>query len=335
MEPINIAICTGIEKDLQRRIAAVDPRVRVWNIADLLRTELRLAAQGKEPDYVPLDARLCEAEIMLLLRSPARLFDRAPRLRWVQLASAGVDHGARAGLLEGEVIITNASGIHATPIGEYVLGTVLMFARRALRSFRQQREKHWERFPTAEVRGKTMGIIGLGNIGNEVARLARAFGMRVVATRRSAVRRQSGVDGVDLVYPAAGLPQLLAEADFVVLSLPLTPETKALIGEDELRAMKPSAYLINISRGAVVDEEALVVALREGWIAGAGLDVFAREPLPADSELWELPNAIVTSHIAGLSELYNQRLVDLFCDNLQRYLAGQPLRNVVDKMLAY
>jgi phosphoglycerate dehydrogenase-like enzyme len=174
----------------------------------------------------------------------------------------------------------------------------------------------------------------MGHIGGEVARLAKAFGCRVLATRRSVSERAAG-EGVDELLPASALPYLLAQSDFVVLCVPLTGETRHLIGEAELRAMKPTAVLINIARGAVVDEAALVRALKEGWIAGAGLDVFEQEPLPEDSALWSLENVILTPHISGGTEIYNQRATGIFCENLRRYLAGEPLMNLADAERGY
>lgn len=179
-----------------------------------------------------------------------------------------------------------------------------------------------------------MGIVGLGSIGREVARLAKAFGMRVIATRRSA-KLISRARYVDILLPREHQIELLSDSDFVVLTLPLTPETRRLIGEKELRAMKSTAYLINVARGGIVDEEALIHALNARWIAGAGLDVFATEPLPADSRLWELPNVIFTPHIGGATEDYVLRATKVFHENLRRYLNGKKLLNVVDKKKGY
>jgi len=232
-------------------------------------------------------------------------------------------------------MITSASGIHATPIAEYVLGAMLMLARKALLSLENQRHRHWKLFAPSELREKTLGVVGLGNIGREVARLAKAFRMRVVATRRSIINQESNVMGVDKVYPPSDIIDLLNECDFVVRSPPLTRESAKMIGEKELRAMKPTAYLINIARGGVIDQSTLVTALKENWIAGAALDVFENEPLPQENELWQLPNVIVTPHIAGLSEMYWSRLTDLFCQNLKRYLDGESLINIVDKEKGY
>jgi phosphoglycerate dehydrogenase-like enzyme len=175
----------------------------------------------------------------------------------------------------------------------------------------------------------------MGAIGSRVAELAHALGMRVLAIRRSVAERGQGEAPVDELLPPADLSYLLSESDYVVLAVPLTPESTKMIGERELRAMKPSAVLINIARGSVIDEPVLVRALKERWIAGAALDVFEREPLPSDSELWALDNVLLTPHISGGTPRYMERAVDLFCDNLRRYLAGEPLRNVVDVARGY
>ena len=181
---------------------------------------------------------------------------------------------------------------------------------------------------------QTIGIIGLGRIGRRVAHLASAFGMRVLATSRSA--RSGDVDpAVHQLYPLQQLHELLQQCDYVVLAVPLTSETESLIGEAELRAMRPHAYLVNIARGRIIDEQALVRALREGWIGGAGLDVAAEEPLPADSPLYSMPNVILTPHISGVSVHYEQRLAALFADNLQRYRSGQALLNLYDSARGY
>jgi D-2-hydroxyacid dehydrogenase (NADP+) len=229
-------------------------------------------------------------------------------------------------------MLTSSSGLHATPIGEFVLCVMLMFAKGVHRVVRAQERHEWARYMPQELYGKTVGVVGFGHIGGEVARLAKAFGCRVIAMRRS---EPVADERVDAFVPVAELPRLLGESDFVVLSVPLTSETHHLIGEAELRAMKPSAVLINISRGGVVDETALVRALKEGWIAGAGLDVFEQEPLPPESELWDLENAIVSPHISGGTEIYNDRATGIFCENLRRYLAGEPLMNLADPARGY
>jgi phosphoglycerate dehydrogenase-like enzyme len=185
-----------------------------------------------------------------------------------------------------------------------------------------------------ELHGRTLGIVGLGSIGRRIAQVARTFGMKVIATRLSLHAEEHDPD-VDHVYPQEQLLTVLNQSDYVVIAVPLTERTEKMIGERELRAMQPNTYLVNIARGAVIDEVALLQALREQWIAGAGLDVTAQEPLTADSPLYDAPNVILTPHISGATEHYDERLTDIFADNLQRYRAGQPLRNLYDPQRGY
>ncbi len=346
MSDMNLVVALPLEADLLEQLRKVDPRLRVTPLGpdELALFWRRGGADGaqRQASRERLDAALAEAEV--LFGFPPRgdllqhLESTLPRLRWFQTASAGVDRLLDSGLLakfaERGIVVTNASGLHATPIGEYILAAMLMFAKGAHRFIRAQDRHEWIRFMPSRLRDKTVGIVGMGAIGGEAARLARAFGCRVLGVRRSATDRSENGDGVTLLPPAE-LPSLLRESDYVVLAVPLTPETRHLVGEAELRAMKPTACLVNIARGSVVDEAALVRALKEGWIAGAVLDVFEQEPLPPESELWALENVIVSPHISGGMEGYNQGAVEILTDNLRRYLAGQPLRNVVDPDLGY
>ncbi|MFC2016323.1 D-2-hydroxyacid dehydrogenase [Chloroflexota bacterium] len=330
MESLNVLITSRVDDEYLRKIASVSPKINLTDVSDLFRAEQGgdLVSKGK------LDALLTEADVIFAFRLPQRVFTRAPNLKWIQLMSAGVDYFLDADMLESPVILTNASGIHATAISEYILGLMLMFVKQAPLCFQLKQEKQWRRFTPSVLRSKTVGIVGLGSIGREVARLANAFGMRVLATRRSA-KRVGRARYVDIMLPSDQLQQLLSESDFVVLTVPFTPETSKLIGEEELRIMKSTAYLINIARGGVVDEEALIRALDEHWIAGAGLDVFATEPLPANSRLWEFPNVILSSHISGGLEDYVMRATEVFSENLRRYVNGEKLLNVVDKKKGY
>jgi D-2-hydroxyacid dehydrogenase (NADP+) len=330
VETVNVLVNTPIGDELLQQITNVSPRIELSNVFELARAEQK----GDFARKSELDVLLAEAEVIYGLRLPKNMIARAPKLKWVQVMSAGVDRFLDDEFRQSSVMMTSVSGMHATPIGEIVLERMLMFAKQAPLCFQLKQEKQWQRFMPTVLRSKTVGIVGLGNIGREVARLAKAFGMRVVANRRSA-KRVMRAKYVDILLPREQLPRLLSESDFVVLSLPFTSETNKLIGEKELRTMKPTAYLINIARGSIVDEEALIRALDEQWIAGAGLDVFATEPLPADSRLWDFPNVIFSPHIAGGMEDYNIRATELFCENLRRYLSGKNLLNVIDKKKGY
>jgi len=251
---------------------------------------------------------------------------RIERLKWFHTFSAGTDSPAFRQIVERGTVLTNSSGASAPSIAQYVLAMMLHRVKRMDDWHAAQQRREWAPVQTSELTGQTAGIIGTGAIGTAVARLAQAFGMRVLGMRRS----EAPAAHVDETLPRARLRELLQRSDFVVLACPLTSETERLIGEDELRAMKPTATLINVARGRIVDEAALITALREDWIAGACLDVFATEPLPAASPLWSLPNAIVTPHNSGYSPLNNARAMAIFLDNLGRFVRGEPLRNVVE-----
>jgi phosphoglycerate dehydrogenase-like enzyme len=267
---------------------------------------------------------------------PQDLLTRASRLRWLQEWGAGVDwllsHPEVADL---EFTLTNASGVHAIPISEQILGDLLAFARQLPAAVRAQDRRTWQaakRDQLFELAGQTMLLVGVGAIGERTAQIASALGMRVLGIRRNPA---GDLPGIEAIYAPDKLLELLPQADCVVLTVPLSRATQGMIGEPELRAMKPTSYLINIGRGGTIQQPALIQALREGWIAGAGLDVFDEEPLPASSPLWELKNVIITAHYAGLTPAYDQRALAILLDNLRRYRAGEPLRNVVDKAAGY
>jgi phosphoglycerate dehydrogenase-like enzyme len=261
------------------------------------------------------------------------------RLRWVQAPAAGVAHMLSAELAASPIVLTSARGVRARAIAEHVMLMALALARQLPLVMRRQSERTWalDEIETAgtirTLHGRQMGIVGLGSIGGEVARLAAGFGMRVVATRRNADRPRP--DGVVEVLPAARLTDLVSSSDVIVLSAALTGETRRLVDRDVLAHVKRGAWLINIGRGQLVDDDALIEALRDGRLGGAALDVFRREPLPADSPYWDLPNLIVTPHLSGAMEDYWTPLVALFAENLRRFEKGQPLMNVVDKVAGY
>jgi phosphoglycerate dehydrogenase-like enzyme len=273
-----------------------------------------------------------------------------PRLRWVQLHSAGANHLVDTWLWESDITITTSSGIHASTIAEYVLMMMLAFAHRLRRMVDYQARAEWpkgrwRKFVPQELRGATVGVIGYGSIGRQVGRLARALGMRVLAMHRGGGQSPASYELPELardpdtepdrLYTSDHLFDALAECDYVVLAVPYTSATHHLIDQAALRAMKPSAVLINIARGAIVDELALVRALREGWIAGAALDVFEEEPLPQESPLWKMDNVIISPHVAGFTPHYDDRATALFAENLRRYVSGEPLLNRVDREREY
>jgi phosphoglycerate dehydrogenase-like enzyme len=273
---------------------------------------------------------------------------RVPSLRWVQLHSAGVNHVLDTPLWESDVPITTVSGIHAPPMAEYVLMMMLALTHRlpAMLYYQGRGEwpsQRWRKFVPQELRGATVGVVGYGSIGREIGRLARAFGMRVLGARRGGTPEtasyelpaSAGGDEPDRLYGSNQLLEMLPECDYVVLTVPYTSATHHLIDQQALRAMKPASVLINVARGSVVDEAALVQALREESIAGAALDVFEEEPLPDDSPLWKMDNVIISPHVAGFTPHYDDRATALFAENLRRYLEGEPLLNQVERGREY
>jgi phosphoglycerate dehydrogenase-like enzyme len=354
-EPVEVTIALPVPTDLIARISAVSPLVRVSPLTRAQRLIYRdgrpLWAGYQEPtgadDETEEEARATlertlEATEVLLTNPivPENIVTRAPALRLLQLTSAGFDRLLEADVVRSDrVQVTTASGLHAVPISEYILGAMIAFAKGFPRALDAQTERQWRPYWPQELEGATVAVIGFGAIGRRTCELARGLGMRVLAVRRSITRRMSGKEcgepSVDEMHPASALPQVLTAADYVVLAVPLTDESRGMIGERELTAMKPSAVIINIARGAVIDQPALVEALKSGVIAGAALDVTDPEPPPAEDELWTVPNVMITPHISGGTPRYMERAVEIFCDNLDRYLSGKPLRNVVDPSRGY
>jgi phosphoglycerate dehydrogenase-like enzyme len=278
---------------------------------------------------------LAQAEVMLDVDQPsvADFRRKAPLVRWIQSSSSGIGEWVRRlDIVDAPIVATNAAGIHAVPLAEFVVFAMLHFARSWPRMAAEQRAHHWQRCAIETLDGKTLGIIGLGHVGRTVARLARPFGMRVLGVKRTP--GAVPVD-VDAVYGTEQLPEVLAQSHYLVLSVPHTAETVGLIGASELARLPQGAVLINIARGSLVDEGALIEALRSGHLGGAALDVVAREPLAAESPLWDMQNVIVTPHSMSTAVDENERLTELFCENLRLYLDGKPLRNVVDKQRGY
>jgi len=297
MDFINVLVISSISEESLRQIAAVSPKINLSNASDLWDSPDMVTAERKgDFSNEKFDALLAQAEVLYGFRPPRNLVARAPKLKWIQATVAGVDHFLDTDIVQSPVIVTNTRGIHSQ-VSELTLEMMLMFAKRASFCFQLKQAKRWEPFTPEVLHAKTLGILGLGNIGQEVARLAKAFHMRVVATKVRQVRSRY----VDVVLPPERLRELLSESDFVVITLPFTPQTNKLLGEAELRAMKPTAYLINVARGGIVDDDVLIRALSENWIAGAGLDVLSKEPPEALNPLLHMPNVIVSPHSAFMS----------------------------------
>jgi len=257
----------------------------------------------------------------------------APNLRWIQTSSAGVGRAAQAmGIQPGELVITTASGVHARPLAEFVMMVLLMGAKEYCRVVRDQSAHRWERFCSDELSGKTLAIVGAGRVGREIAKLSRAFDMRPVGLTREFRANRAAELGLDRLYARHELHEMLAGADAVVVCAPHTPDTENMIGAAEFALLKPGVTFINIGRGQLVDETALVEKLRDGTIGFAGLDVFQTEPLPADSPLWDFPNVIVNPHSASTSHYENGRITDILLHNLHAFIEGRhdDLRNVLD-----
>ncbi len=320
-----ITVLVGLDPESEDAAAF---REAVARIPD---AQKRVALQFADGDGI--NTAISEAEVFVCGSFSEEALKNAARLKWVSFWSAGLDNKLTPALLERSPIITNASGVHGANIAEHVLMFMLMFTRRMNLLFRDQIETKWgHHFASrsegaGELTGQTLGIVGLGRIGEALAKRAKSFEMRVIAVKRDPSSRYSGEIELDAVYGAEELPRLLAESDHVCLSVPYSPQTHHLINGENLPQMKPSAFLYNIGRGKSVDEAALIEALKAGTIAGAGLDVFETEPLPSDSPLWTMENVLITPHNSGMTPHYFTRTASLFAENLERYLNGEPLNN--------
>ena len=254
-----------------------------------------------------------------------------PSLRWIQLCSTGFSDNITPKILDGRVTLTNSPGIHTIPIAESILAAVLEHAKHLGQRRVDQRDRRWRQLMCEDLEGQTILLVGLGNLGKRVAHLCKTFDMRVIGTKK----KVELVPNVDEVFPVSQLIERLSEADYVVELAPLTQETEGLIDEAAFRAMKRNCYFINVGRGRVADEQVMIRALREGWISGAYLDCFGVEPLPLDSPLWELGNVFIVPHDSHSSPKIGDRIVTQFCENLRRYVTGEPLLNVCDPHRGY
>ena len=350
MTRTQVLIASPLEAELAARIQAADPRAEVLFEPDLLPPARYPGDHRGDPSFARdaegearWRALLDRAEVLFGVPEDsteglAEVVNGLPRLRWVHATSAGAGEQVRkAGLsLEAlkRVVITTSSGVHAVPLAEFAILGLLAMAKELPRLIEDQRARAWPevRRPVRELSGQTLFLLGLGEIGREVARLGKALGMRTVGFRRT---EGPPPEWVDEVHGPERLAELAGQADAMVVSLPMTEQTAGLVDRAIIERLPASCVFVNIGRGGVVDEPALIDALRDRRIAGAVLDVFATEPLPADSPLWTLPNVVVTPHAAALSARENERIAELFADNLRRYLDGRPLRNVVEPGLYY
>jgi len=336
--PIETLITVPFSEVLLNRLQGVSPKLNITPF---------LAARAED---VPAEI-WARTEILYtgtILPDP----DQAPALRWIQFHFAGIDRFVDVPIVQQSgMLVTNISGAAVSQMAEYVLSMMLALGRKIPALVASQKKSEWpkdrfERFSPFELRGKTVGIVGYGSVGRQIARLLLPFGVTVLATKRNAKQPQDRdycVEGmgdpqgdfVQRLYPAQALHSMLKECHFVVVTVPLTPQTQGLLDAKMLAALRPGAFLIDVSRGGIVEPAGLLEALKSGQLAGAALDVFPEEPLPPHSPLWQLPNVIITPHISGSSTKYNERAVDLFSENLHRYLGGLPLYNIFDPQRGY
>ena len=342
MPGTTVLIASPLEPELVERLASAVPEVEVLFEPDLLPVPRYPCEHGgTKPDLDAAQAQrwsalLAAADVSFDFdwRDPAAMATTAPRLRWVQATSAGIGgFVSRTGLDRSSITFTTAAGTHAVPLAEFALTGVLDLAKGVPHLRAQQAAHRWERYATSSVRGRRAVVVGLGSIGRETCRLLDAVGLDVVGVGRPGSTYD--VPPSVRVVSTDGLDEVLPTAEVVVLATPLTEETTGLLSRDRITALPPGAIVVNVARGQVVDEAALVEHLTSGHLGGAALDVFEVEPLPASSPLWDLPNVIVSPHSASTLVSENAKLVDLFVDNLRRFLAGRPLRNTYDATKGY
>lgn len=318
-------------------------RYRLWNapswVGERLRAEFPAIEVVQLPGYDGMDKEIGDTEIFAGASLRPEQFRRAGRLRWIHSPSTAVHHLLLPEIVASDVVVTNGRTIHGLVVAEHTMALVLALARQIPMAVRYQEQRVWAQGIMSEgaalpreLDGATLLVIGAGSIGRNLIPRAKAFGMKVIVVRESV---DKGAEGGDEVHRPAELDCLLPRADFVVIAAPTTPGTVALFNRDRFAKMKPDAYLLNVSRGALVDEAALIEALQGRRIAGAALDVAATEPLPPESPLWTQPNLLISPHLGGVAGKLWERHYALIADNLGRYIAGQPLRNVVDKTKGY
>jgi phosphoglycerate dehydrogenase-like enzyme len=320
---VNILCVWPLNEQQLNRIRAVSPAVHL---------------EKQVYDASTLAGYLKDVEVLCTIHFPLDPVD-FPRLRWIQNYGAGTEHLFGKPVMRSSVTITSAHGFHGPPMAEYVMTALLAWTRKFPQMAEYQKRHDWpanarQLFSSDGVRGKIMGILGFGHVGRAVAHMARTLGMRVLAMDEAAPA-ESADSPAERFFRPAELSQMLPLCDYIVVCLPLTPATTGFVGEAAFRFMQPHAYLINIARGKVVNQDALIHALRDRTIAGATVDVVDPEPLPPSSDLWDCPNLTITPHVSTLTYHYDDDLVDYFCENLRRYLAGQPLMNVIDHERGY
>ncbi|HTW19518.1 MAG TPA: D-2-hydroxyacid dehydrogenase [Mycobacteriales bacterium] len=337
-----LLVCSYLEPDLVERIRLAQPDLDVIDVPELLPVPRYPCDHGgavrelSAAELAHWDALLAGAEICFDFdwRDPAHLPARAPELRWVQATSAGIGgYVERLGIADAGIAFTTAAGVHAVPLAEFVLAGVLHFVKDIPYLERMQAEKRWERYAAGALAGRRALVVGLGSIGRQVAAVLAAMGVEVWGAGRPGHHYE--LAAASRIGSTDRLGELLPHCSIVVLCTPLTAETEGLIGASELAAMPAGTILVNIARGQVVDEPALIDALARRHLGGAALDVTSTEPLPIASPLWGMDNVLISPHSASTLVTENATIVELFCDNLDRYRAGQPLRNRFDPVAGY
>ncbi len=341
-ETLTVVIASPLEEEHVARIRAVDPRIEVLYEPAFLATPRYVADHGGElPVLTPEQDRrwhdmLARADVSFDFdrREPARATANSPRLRWIQATSAGVGQIVpRFDLDPRRVVVTTAAGVHAVPLAEFAVTSLLYFAKGFPQLRRWQAEHRWTRYTSRNLAGQRVLVVGLGAVGRATAARLGALDVHVTAAVRP-----GGTDsapGVAATVPFSGIGAVLPDTDGIVLACPLTAETENLLSADLLETLTPGTVLVNISRGQVVDETAMIAALTDGRLGGAALDVATVEPLPADSPLWDLDNVVVSPHSASTVATENGLITDIFCENLRRWLAGEPLLNRYDPDRGY
>lgn len=325
-------------------LIVIQHRLALWNAPNWFGERLVRQFPGlqivQRNSYEGIEPDLRDAEVIFTLSLRAEQFAAAKKLRWIHAPTAAVHQFMLPELIHSDLVLTNSTEVHGPVVAEHVIALIFALAKKIPQAAVLQRRRVWgqeamwnEGQHLREVSGATLGLIGVGSIGRRVAQMASAVGMRVIAVREQV--EKGCPPGVEAVYAPAEIDRVLGESDFVVIAAPLLSATQRLVNSDRLSRMKPDAFLINVGRGPQVDEPALADALRSHRIAGAALDVFEHEPLPADSPLWDLENLLITPHTAGLTEKLWDRHYELFSENLRRYLSHQPLLHVVDKRKGY
>lgn len=327
-----------------RKLLIATANLDIWVapewFADRLRKNFPQLDIVRLTSYEGIKQEIANAEMMLTVSLQPEQFRSAKKLRWIHSSAAAVNQFLFPEFVNSDVLLTNGRDVHGPAVAEQVIGMIFALAKRIPQAVRFQQQHVWgqqtiwrQYSGPQELAGLTLGLVGLGSIGRNVARHAAGLGMKVICVRKRA--DQPKPEFVDQVLPTSGLKELLAVADYVVLAVPVIPATRGMIGREQLVAMKTSAFLINVGRGSLIDEPALIDALQKHQIAGAGLDVFEKEPLPPDSPFWDMENVLITPHTAGMNANMWELQYDLFSENMRRYLSGQPLLALVDKKAGY